>query len=192
MAIEFTCRECSCLLKVPDGTAGQACECPSCQAVMDIPNTADDVVEAQIIEDDLLAIPCPKCLKVLRCAPDLLGTKGQCKGCKHIFVISTDPAEAEAEQLWVFECPKCAQLFDGQEEMRGRKGKCHACGEVFAIELKPAEPSTEKSASSATPASGEPIQLACGACQGVMEVPADAAGCTAECPFCQALLEIPG
>ncbi len=161
---------------------------------MDIPSQSEEIASGEIVPEDLLAIPCPRCQQVLRCSSELLGTKGQCRGCKHIFVISTAPAAAKTEDAWVFNCPKCDQLFEGNEEMRGRRGKCHVCGEVFTIELKRAAPEPEpevdifESSSSSPP----PIQLACGACQGVMEVPADSAGCTAECPFCQALLEIPG
>ncbi|GAB5403815.1 MAG: hypothetical protein Aurels2KO_20460 [Aureliella sp.] len=162
---------------------------------MDIPDLESDVEKGETVaaQPERLAIPCPRCQQILHCPPELVGTKGQCRGCKHIFVISTAPVAAQAEEAWVFNCPSCDQLFDGNEEMRGRKGKCHACGEVFAIELKRPTPEPESDgvveANSATP---PPIQLACGACEGVMEVPADSAGCTAECPFCQALLEIPG
>lgn len=201
MAIEFTCQQCSCQLRVPDGTAGQACECPSCNAVMDIPDATDGILEAEIIQEDApappqdrLAIPCPRCQKILHCPSKLVGTKGQCRGCKHIFTISTAPVASVEADAWVFTCPSCDQLFEGNEEMRGRKGKCHACGEVFAIQLKRASPAAPEPSDNIFEAASTDatIQLACGACEGVMEVPADSAGCTAECPFCQALLEIPG
>ena len=35
------------------------------------------------------------------------------------------------------------------------------------------------------------IQIACSSCEGIMEVPASAAGQTTACPYCQQLLEIP-
>ncbi len=95
------------------------------------------------------------------CDPSLVGTKGQCRSCKHIFVITDLPAEdsqGEAAAInWVFSCPKCAQLFEGSEAMRGKRGKCHACGEVFTIDLhvadEPQQPSHPAAGSSLTPGS---------------------------------------
>ncbi|MFN3190315.1 MAG: hypothetical protein ACE361_07295 [Aureliella sp.] len=98
--------------------------------------------------------------------------------------------------------------------MRGRKGKCHVCGEVFAIELRndseaqfsepfinePLEPSpasTQTNASSAgdtpKPAAEEAamVQFGCPNCDGVMEVPATAAGQTTQCPYCSTHLIVP-
>lgn len=145
MSIEFACESCSKLLRVPDGTSGSQCECPACGVLLEIPDpNAVGMVEvvAGTSQADQVNIPCPKCNFELVCSRSLLGTKGQCKNCQYIFVISTDPhaavvANGDAAGL-IFTCPKCDQLFEGKEEMRGRKGKCHSCGEVFQIELRPA------------------------------------------------------
>ncbi len=248
MPIEFACESCTKLLRVPDGSQGRACQCPSCGTLLEIP---DPHLIANVEVQDAAAdknqkhlhIPCPKCQYDLVCDANLLGTKGQCRNCKTIFVISQNPgiAGAAVDALatgLVFSCPKCNQLFEGSEEMRGRKGKCHACGEVFVIQLKApvgaeltevrapemipkstrARPATKSSTSrlaskpatrqaskptaSATPRpaqqpavslqpSSPSIQLACAKCEGIMEVPASAAGQTTNCPFCQQLLKIP-
>ncbi len=216
MPIEFACETCTKLLRVPDGTAGQSCQCPACSAILEIPDPAAiEIVE--VVESSTtsrrLNIPCPKCNFGLKVDPKLLGTKGQCRNCKYIFLISTDPnqagtaAEAQASGL-LFSCPRCNQLFEGKPDMQGRKGKCHTCGEVFPIELRQVdEPETPtikisrpagvqqpnvsvKKTPKAVPS--KPIQLACPACNGVMEVPASAAGQTTACPFCRQLLQIPG
>ncbi len=220
MPIEFACEACKKLLRVPDGSGGLSCECPSCRTLLEIPDPqAIKVVESANPTRDAgksnkLSIACPKCCQELVCAADLLGSRGQCKKCNYIFRISTErqPAAAEQPTGLVFRCPKCEQLFEGQEEMRGRKGKCHACGEVFLIELRPAEaarseqtiqktirrtpsqaptkrPKSTQSAEPSTAATA--IQLECTNCQGVMEVPASAAGQTTACPYCQQLLHIP-
>ncbi len=156
MPIEFACEECTQLLRVPDGSYGQSCQCPACQAVVVIP---DPQAVAQVdalrrdrtqepvdsTRPDKLKIACPKCHFELNCPSSLLGTKGQCRNCQYIFTIArrdsaTQPAAADASSPGhVFNCPACNQLFEGQAELEGRKGKCHACGQVFAIELRPAQ-----------------------------------------------------
>lgn len=223
MPIEFACESCTKLLRVPDGTSGSSCQCPACGELLEIPDpSAIEIVDASRGEasDDHLQIPCPKCNYKLVCKPSLLGTKGQCRNCKYIFLISTDAEAAgnatEAQPTgMVFSCPKCDQLFEGNEGMRGRKGKCHTCGEVFPIVLKPADkpevpvrratsgdrPSvdnpTNKQAGKSTTSSKKsaPVQgtirIACGSCEGVMEVARSAAGQTTACPYCQQLLQIP-
>lgn len=223
MPIEFACESCAKLLRVPDGTSGSSCQCPACGVLLEIPDpNAIEIVDAGRgqASKDHLQIPCPKCNFKLVCKPSLLGTKGQCRNCKYIFLISTDAqaagnaTEAQPTGL-VFSCPKCDQLFEGKEDMRGRKGKCHTCGEVFPIVLKSAEQpevpvreATHKRASSAhgpaskqfgtSPASTQAsaaaqgtIRIACGSCEGVMEVARSAAGQTTACPYCQQLLQIP-
>lgn len=206
MTIEFNCQQCESLLRVPAEAAGQDCQCPSCNAIIKVPD--EDILDAEIVDaeiveeepsaaDQRITVECPHCGKPLTCSADLLGTKGQCVSCRQIFTISHTPIKADAT-AFVFHCPKCNQLFDGNESMRGRRGKCHVCGEVFAIELEPVTaPEPEPIPAPAPPpppvqqSGNDAIQLACGACDGIMEVPASAAGATAECPFCQALLEIP-
>lgn len=137
MSIEFACEECGSLLRVPDGTSGKRSRCPTCRHEQEIPWVVAGGQEA--VASDKLSIPCPKCEHHLVCSPDLLGTRGQCKKCKHIFTISTEPVSSDSSPpALVFHCPKCQQLFEGREEMRGRKGKCHVCKSVFMIELEEA------------------------------------------------------
>lgn len=146
MPIEFDCQGCQQRLSTPAGSAGQQCQCPGCGSMLIVPaenSTAENhTAEVQPAETGSLNIPCPRCRFVLQCAASLLGTKGQCRNCQHIFTI-TDQAASDLsdstleEPTLVFHCPHCRQLFAGQAEMEGRKGKCHACGEVFAIALEP-------------------------------------------------------
>jgi hypothetical protein len=141
MPIEFACESCARLLRVPDGSGGMLCECPACRAQLTIPDPdAVGIVESaenSQTDDQQVRMECPKCQQSLICSRKLLGTKGQCRHCQYIFVISeSGTAQAAPVSEWLFNCPKCDQLFEGQPEMRGRKGKCHNCGEVFAIELK--------------------------------------------------------
>ncbi len=147
MSIEFACKNCDRLLRVPGGSGGKSCECPSCGTLLDIPKPT--AVAATVMDNatglQRLQIPCPQCHFELVCSPNLLGTRGQCRNCKTIFTIVESPTEASrsegtAPSGWVFNCPKCDQLFEGNPEMDGLKGKCHACGEVFAIDIKPATP----------------------------------------------------
>jgi len=221
MPIEFNCEACAQLLRVPDNSEGQACQCPSCQEIIVIPDPAgtkhNPLDAPQATSDGKLTIACPQCSHKLICSPELLGTKGQCRNCHTIFTIAPQGSATTATPIehspgWVFNCPKCDQLFEGQAEMEGRKGKCHACGEVFAIELKPATPTrsaartvttTPQTAPSelARPSAHVPsqpqtatpasIQFSCQHCQGVMEVPGSTAGRTTQCPYCQQLLNIP-
>lgn len=161
MPIEFACTTCQKTLRVPDGTEGQPCQCPACESICTIPRAGQatptdevsipkDIVQPNS-EDDTLTVTCPKCHYPLLCKPELLGTKGQCKQCKHIFVIgqSTEP-DAPSSAL-IFSCPKCDQLFDGKPEMRGRKGRCHSCGEVFVIELRSTTPLPQPAARESKP-----------------------------------------
>lgn len=233
MPIEFACEFCGRLLRVPDGTAGSRCQCPACEVILEIPDPhAVGVVDLEDAcsegnpsspqnSQDRLRIPCPKCDSVLNCDAGLLGTKGQCRQCGHIFLISTDPLVEETVAGGpdlIFSCPKCDQLFEGREGMQGRKGKCHSCGAVFLIELRresasqppcktgkrgPETSSEETQAEITQPArDGLPpnpvtrtalgnIQLACSRCHGLMEVPGNTSGRTTACPFCQQLIRIP-
>ncbi len=168
MPIEFTCNNCNKMLRVPEGTEGKDCQCPSCGSVSTIPkvngsigadsstSTAGSASEKPS-DDGLIRVTCPKCQYPLRCKPELKGTKGQCKQCKHIFVIGETSVAASEVTALVFSCPKCDQLFDGKPEMEGRKGKCHSCGEVFPIKLRQADSeSTAKIEKSVKPASAPP------------------------------------
>lgn len=152
MPIEFNCQSCSKLLRVPDGSGGKQCLCPACSTILNVPvqetqtprtNPPQSKAPTDERTRNALCIPCPKCKHELICDPSLVGTKGQCRSCNHIFVINDFPTkETQAQQPaigWVFSCPKCSQLFEGSEAMRGRRGKCHACGEVFPIELRIAD-----------------------------------------------------
>lgn len=161
-----------------------------------------------------IKIPCPRCRFELVCSAALLGTKGQCRNCQHIFTIAKSDtsrpvtSEFDAPEV-VFHCPACAQLFAGQAEMEGKKGKCHACGEVFAIALEPApvastSPAVARSSAAAptdkptatavvisSAQAQSPIQFHCMHCAGVMEVPASTSGRQTLCPYCGEPLTIP-
>lgn len=206
MPIEFACESCTKLLRVPDGTGGRNCECPACGALLLIPDPDEvDLVDERepAAESDKLRISCPKCQTELVCDANLAGTKGQCRNCKYIFLISQNPHQtgsAEEASGLVFNCPQCNQLFEGREEMQGRKGKCHACGAVFPIELKRPRETLPTSPLGAAglpqPASQSPrsstLRLACVHCQGIMAVAASAAGQMTACPHCHQRLKIPG
>jgi hypothetical protein len=157
MPIEFNCESCSKLLRVPDGSGGKQCLCPGCSKVLNIPTPQAAATPIATSPNDgadiALCIPCPKCKHELICDPSLVGTKGQCRSCKHIFVISDLPTNEVAVSkpaiVWVFSCPRCNQLFEGNEPMQGKRGKCHACGNVFAIELRIAEQASDNSVAEA-------------------------------------------
>lgn len=141
MSVEFNCRGCQQRLSTPAGSSGQHCRCPSCGTMLTVPAETHQVAVPQSVVGSL-KIPCPRCHFILECAAALLGTKGQCRNCQHIFTITEHATSALAdssleEPTLVFHCPRCRQLFAGQAEMEGRKGKCHACGEVFAISIEP-------------------------------------------------------
>ncbi len=155
MPIEFACEKCERTLRVPDGSSGKRSQCPACHFEQEVPfvvsleepsSRSESGITKQAaanLPPDKVSIPCPNCRHNLICGRELLGTRGQCKKCAHIFTITESPRAAEAaEPAWIFHCPKCRQLFEGREEMRGRKGKCHVCQSVFPIELELAEPKT--------------------------------------------------
>ncbi len=147
MPIEFACPACQKLLSAPDGSGGQACLCPECQAVAHIPvSSAEDdneLIEITEVYDDsahksavgqsiaaakgmpvsadMLTIACPRCQHELRCARSLQGTKGQCRNCQHIFTI-TDAARA----------PSAAVLSDSPDLVF----HCPACDQLFAGETQ--------------------------------------------------------
>lgn len=168
MPIEFTCNNCNKMLRVPEGTEGKSCQCPSCGSVSTVPTmqvsigagpsaTNEGAGRPKPADDGLLRVSCPKCQYSLRCKPELKGSKGQCKQCKHIFIIGETSVAAVESTALVFSCPKCNQLFDGKPEMEGRKGKCHSCGEVFPIKLRQADlESKPKIEKSVKPASAPP------------------------------------
>lgn len=151
MPIEFACESCSQLLRVPDGSGGQSCQCPACQEIVPIPDprsiTQVELERGGKSQTGTLTIACPKCRFELICSTNLLGTKGQCRNCQYIFTITDKSLESPVDSQavppsFVFNCPECDQLFEGQPEMEGRKGKCHVCGAVFTISLKAAAPNT--------------------------------------------------
>jgi hypothetical protein len=160
------------MLRVPEGTEGKSCQCPSCGSVSTVPTmqasigagpsaTNEGAGSEKPADDGLVRVSCPKCQYPLRCKLELMGSKGQCKQCKHIFIIGETSVAAVETTALVFSCPKCDQLFDGKPEMEGRKGKCHSCGEVFPIKLRQADserkPKIEKSVKPAsTPPATQP------------------------------------
>lgn len=192
------------MLRVPDGLEGKSCQCPACNSVSTVPRqkkkTLTDNSISLSIDDGLIRVTCPRCQYPLRCKSELKGAKGQCKQCKHIFVIGgSSSLNAEAPSL-IFSCPKCNQLFDGKPEMEGRKGKCHACGDVFPIQLRQTEVERQPNITASEKPSAidstvirnsASIHLKCGNCQGTMEVPSTAKGETTVCPYCQKRLKIP-
>ncbi|MEZ6074745.1 MAG: hypothetical protein R3C56_03440 [Pirellulaceae bacterium] len=234
MPIEFNCQACHQWLSTPDGSAGQRCQCPDCGTLLTIParspvtlghvgslrNPAASTqhpasksrVQQPVTEplSDSLKIPCPRCRFELLCSPSLLGTKGQCRNCQHIFTIASSdrarPAASEPDSPeLVFHCPSCAQLFAGQAEMEGKKGKCHACGEVFAIALEPAPEvpgiATERKPVATKPNAPKPAEL------GPVTAPISTAKPSStlvvissaqrqapirfNCPYCAGVMEVP-
>lgn len=217
MPIEFACESCRRLLRVPDGSAGLLCECPACRSQLTVPDpeaihiveTADGTLAADgnSGNDRRIRIPCPKCQHVLVCSPDLLGTKGQCRNCQYIFLISNrQESQLAATSEWLFNCPKCNQLFEGKPEMRGRKGKCHSCGEVFSIELRAApvgdDVAIKPVSSSAAPKNPSPRNLsvspqvprspAAEAAPMPRKPAAPAGPIQLACTSCRGVMEVPG
>lgn len=139
MPFEFSCQACAKLLRVPEGTHGKKTQCPGCGIVLEIPEKKKGEPDRETTATIAICIPCPKCHQELLCEPALLGTKGQCRNCKHIFLITEDSTKLTATAVtnYIFNCPKCSQLFEGRKSMQGRRGKCHTCGEIFKIQLKP-------------------------------------------------------
>jgi DNA-directed RNA polymerase subunit RPC12/RpoP len=163
MSIEFDCSQCSKTLRVATSNAGKKCKCPSCHALLTIPNSSPSIVTSKTshsarvgqtansssdndLDDDSLEvkieIACPKCSNTLLYSPELEGTRGLCKGCGHIFTLSHgENAIEEESETFPFQCPNCEFLFEGKPEMEGRKGKCTECQSVFVIEkLKTEKP----------------------------------------------------
>ena len=131
MPIEFECTSCSKKVRVPDGSEGRKCRCPSCQTLLIVP-------EAEVESVDIkLEVPCPRCEHILICAPELEGTRGLCRNCNFIFTIgppgTIEPIAVTSADTFAFQCPHCLQLFEGKSGMEGRKGKCIHCKEVFEI-----------------------------------------------------------
>ena len=166
MPIEFACESCSQLLRVPDGSGGQSCQCPACQEIVLIPDPQSipqvELEPGVTSQTGTLTIACPKCRFELICSTNLLGTKGQCRNCQYIFTITDRSSESPVDSQvvppsFVFNCPECDQLFEGQPEMEGRKGKCHVCGAVFAISLKAAEPNRLPNPSLSTQPAHRPL-----------------------------------
>ncbi|GIW98462.1 MAG: hypothetical protein KatS3mg111_1795 [Pirellulaceae bacterium] len=223
MPIEFACESCHRLLRVPDGSVGAACRCPACESIVSVPDPAEireivGVSQGQVEFDQGVLIACPKCHHELKGDRALVGTKGQCRQCGCIFMIterSGRPAAVEAlTPQFTFNCPKCRQLFEGQPEMEGRKGRCHVCQEVFVIHLqRAAAPSqstaavdeattAERSSSVRTPVEtrspGEAtrdgkrrIEVRCPACTKRLSVSGQSLGQTVRCPACKNQLRIP-
>lgn len=257
MPIEFKCQSCARTLRVPDGSEGRQCQCPGCSAIVSIPTTFKEVSSSRETQpaapaapvnhvaqapaevdkandpSDKISVACPNCSQPLLCERNLIGTKGQCKGCQCVFLISLDPRQVQASVAtteMTFACPQCGQLFDGQPHMQGRRGRCHVCQAVFSIQLQRKSPQspvaqppkieTPRQPAVATaselnrtlvesppdkrlpisPRNNDtrppsrpltPIQFACGACKGVMEVPGDTIGQSTVCPYCMAVSVIP-
>lgn len=223
MPIEFNCRVCRQRLSTPDGSAGRQCQCPDCGTLLTIPASSSVVssnpsassqpsLSSSTVQKpsgqpsaDMLKIPCPRCRFELVCLPSLLGTKGQCRNCQHIFTIASSgsalptPSESDSPDL-VFHCPSCAQLFAGQAEMEGKKGKCHACGEVFAIALEPA-PVSPQNASVSNPDGLGPAVLSSASAPSPTTRPSAPTVMTSaaqrhvpiqfNCPYCAGVMEVP-
>ena len=241
MSIEFACENCARLLRVPDGSSGKKSQCPACLRFQEIPYviTSRDPVQhgssapAGSVADSVsetgggavhstasgnLSIPCPSCRHHLVCSPELLGTRGQCRKCQHIFTITTTPENTSQDKTpgLVFSCPKCQQLFEGRAEMAGRSGRCHVCQAVFAIELRPAAkapiqaltapaaPSSSVAPSASSTASGPGSAVSAGSNPGARgSVPKTEPRRPAApskpkkpiqftCRQCQGLMEVPG
>lgn len=151
MPIKFACEHCARTLRVPDGSSGKQSKCPACRHLQKIPAAAQGVRSnartAKGAHDAQVRVPCPECNHLLSCSPELLGKRGHCRSCGHIFTISLRPGDQAVSQPVgpIFSCPACHQMFEGQEDMRGRKGKCHACHAVFTIPLSDAQADNQAS-----------------------------------------------
>jgi DNA-directed RNA polymerase subunit RPC12/RpoP len=172
-----------------------------------VKNTPEKVTEnlaKTILEKSpKVTVACPHCSHSLECDPKLLGTKGQCKSCKSIFVISLDPQpiqEAKREELF-FDCPQCGQLFEATSTMQGRRGRCHTCQAVFLIEVKrkvhqpatsPPKPAVqrqnEQPASTTTPPSAGVSRNS--AAKPVLQRPSQPI--QFPCRSCNGVMEVPG
>ncbi len=124
MPIEFPCSKCARQLRAPDGSTGKLCRCPACGTHSTIPEAASHQPSKPLPPDSArVRIACPQCKHELECDRQLIGSKGQCRKCQHVFLISDKPSAAKSVSLdMTFTCPRCGQLFEGKEEMRVGRG----------------------------------------------------------------------
>lgn len=141
MPIEFSCPECTTLIRTPDATAGKKGKCPSCAAIVRIPGGAAPTAPAT-------ATPAKSPLKP-----------------------TTPPAQSAPEPAETgpleFFCSVCGQIVRTPRSAAGKKGKCPHCNGVIQIPLKSRSvkssptatnrpPSAQPTASAPTPTKPKP------------------------------------
>ncbi len=100
MPIEFVCTNCNSPVRTPDATAGKKGRCPSCKAVIQIPEAAP-ATAAKAVDDGVIAFHCGKCNHVVRAPKQHAGKKGKCPKCQSVVDIptkSTLPAAAKPQR----------------------------------------------------------------------------------------------
>lgn len=104
MAIEFFCSHCGQLVRTADAAAGRKGQCPSCQAVVMVPegnaSAPPPPSNSAVIECD-----CPQCGQIVRAPASAAGKRGQCPQCQSLLTVparstvSTAPVPAAAGGL---------------------------------------------------------------------------------------------
>lgn len=141
MPIEVTCAQCGKTLKAPDGLAGKKAKCPGCSTVLIVPEPAEEIVDAEVIESTpLQANPSPSLAGLLdgeqgyRVQADSNTQSTSGSGSRR-----PCPACGEMVAIGAAKCRFCGEFFDANLRRRdlqsGRGRGSHRSGEQLAPRL---------------------------------------------------------
>lgn len=188
MAVEFTCPECSQLVRTPDEAAGKKGRCPFCSAVVHIPSpypmdpgpgrAAESGDPSASDTSDKISFEC-SCGKILSASADMVGNKARCPRCGTMSRVPPESTAVPPSPPVVKPGPALTpedlqpKSFKPREERRKRSG--------FRTMPEP----TRGVPSHTT------IEFPCSYCEKLVRTPASAAGKKGRCPHCNAVVLIP-
>ena len=187
MPIKIKCQNAACakVLVVKDEMLGKAIKCPSCQAVVTVPNPASRPAAPAAPAPapaapaaNRLQVKCsnPACAKVLVINDEMLGKAIKCPKCQAVMTIpkpaskpaapaapapapapaAPAPVAPSANRLQV-KCnnPACAKVLIVKDDMLGKAIKCPSCQAVMTIP-RPASKPAAPAAPAPAPAPAAP------------------------------------
>ncbi|MEM7476420.1 MAG: hypothetical protein AAF483_15610 [Planctomycetota bacterium] len=200
----FSCPSCKQLFEGKEEMEGRKGRCHSCGEVFRIELKEEeqeemvlDFAEESIVPNSAPApeptftapsdiqISCSSCSGVLEVPASAAGQQTACPYCQQILQVPA-AAQSPVQQPTSFPIADVPQVVAAEEEPLTLE---------LVEESAPAQaqaPASPAPVSAPTITHAPDIQLSCSSCQGIMQVPASAAGQQTSCPFCQQLLLIPG
>ncbi|MFO0941941.1 MAG: hypothetical protein U0930_14415 [Pirellulales bacterium] len=176
--VRVTCPKCQYPLRCKTELLGTKGQCKQCKCIFTIGDT-------KVVAEDVTALifSCPKCDQLFDGKPEMEGRKGKCHACGEVFHIKLRAAESSP--------PEPAMKVDSEPSLRVTSHTAETKTASTPVSSSNQSKSNKAPSKPVEPASAK-LQVICGGCQGMMQVPPSASGKKVTCPHCSQLLQVPG